>query len=556
MQKGVCDSMKGKLLALAKAAVFLCLGAVIFWKVQDILIPNWTTTEYKVERLDQKRLPTFDVLFLGPSHVHSGISPMELYRDYEICSLNLGTMGQPMGVSCFLLERAYDNYSFEVVFLDVGCLFLTDNMYGGQDMNNRWRSVLDSLAPGSLKYSMAKDYAENSWSDGFLSAMLPLFTYHTNWTALTAASFHPSGAARDYDLGQDIYSKTVPAAAHYTPENIDYATNYIHNFHSGKMTEAVDGIVTTKTIEEDLDTTSIPDENLEYLLKIANLCKAHGTKLVLFKVPTMRPPQWYASAWTRVKSGFVSQIAQQYGLEFWDLQFDADIGLSRADTFDGGVHLNSIGAEKVSNYIGARIMEEQLVAPKADPIYDKYLRKYQKVFSVVQLQTTGSFYEYLDFLKKQGENWTVLIAASDDYMLGATDEDLEALREFGLPVATSGEFRDSYIGIVSEGKTMYEAVSDYKLEHRAQIAGNNVSMVSKNGWILNPGRSIRVNGIERSMAGTGLNFVIYDNETGCVLDSVVIDNSAQRNLTRNQNVTQAFLSSYEAALCAEGSASK
>ena len=366
------DGMREKMSALVKVVLFLCLGAVMFWKVQDIFIPNWTTTEYKVERLDQKRLPGVDVLFLGSSHVQSGLSPMELYQDSKIRSFNMGTMGQPTGVSYFLLERAYEDYSFDAVFLDVSGLFITGEPHVEQLVNNFWRCVLDSLAPGAFKYTMAKRYAENSWSDGFTSAMLPLFVYHTNWAALTAESFHPSGVSHDYDLGQDIYGRTVPAAAHWTPENIDYATNYIHNFHSGEISESVDGIITTKAIEEDLGTTSIPDENLEYLLKIAELCKTHGTRLILFKVPTMAPPQWYAGAWTRVKSELVSQIAQQYELEFWDLQFGADIGLSLADTIDGGFHLNSIGAEKVSNYIGARIIEERLTAPKADPVYDQY----------------------------------------------------------------------------------------------------------------------------------------------------------------------------------------
>ena len=68
------DGMREKMSALVKVVLFLCLGAVMFWKVQDIFIPNWTTTEYKVERLDQKRLPGVDVLFLGSSHVQSGLS--------------------------------------------------------------------------------------------------------------------------------------------------------------------------------------------------------------------------------------------------------------------------------------------------------------------------------------------------------------------------------------------------------------------------------------------------------------------------------------------------
>ena len=174
---------------------------------------------------------------------------------------------------------------------------------------------------------------------------------------------------------------------------------------------------------------------------------------------------------------------------------------------------------------------------------------------MVQLQTTCNFYEYLSVLSQNKQDWTILVAVADDYMLGSTGEDIAALKKLGLILIEKGEFRDSYIGIISEGKTVYEAVSDYELEHEARIAGNDVSMASKNGWILNPGCSIKVNGTERAIVGTGLNFVIYDNETGCVLDSIVFDNSAQRNPTRNQNWSNIFLRSYETALCAEGSAS-
>lgn len=548
--------MREKVAPWAKTVLFLCLGAVIFWKIQDIIMPSFGVDEYKVARLESNDVPDFDILFLGSSHAFNGVSPMELYKEHKVRSFNLSTRGQSIGVSYFLLEETFRRHSFEAVFLDASTFFVDEKTYTGQELNSYWRYVLDNLKPGPSKYNMAKDYVTNSWSDGFLSAVFPILAYHSNWTALTEENFFPSASVHDYDLGQAVISETVPAPAHFTPENIDYATNYIHCIHSGMTIEAVDGSITTKTVEEELDTTSISEENLKYFLSIKKLCEKHGTKLVLFKVPTMRPPQWYNAAWTRVKSELVSELAQQYGLEFWDIQFGADIELSLTeDTCDAGYHLNALGAAKVTDYMGARIMEEQLATSKTDPVYDQYLRKYQQVFTVVQLQTTCNFYEYLSVLSLNKQDWTILVAVADDYMLGSTGKDIAALKKLGFILIEKGGFRDSYIGIISAGETLYEAVSDYELEYEGRIAESDVSIHSKNGWIQGPGCSIKINGVGQAISGVGLNFVVFDNKTGCVLDSIVFDNSAQRNPTRNQNWSNIFLRSYETALCAEGSAS-
>lgn len=541
--------MKKRMLTVLKPVLFLLLGLAMLWKVQGVMMPNWPMNEQSIAAIESGRVPAFDVLFLGASHVQCGVSPMELYEKYGIRSFNLAGAGQMISGSYFLLEQAYESYDIETVFLDVSTMFIDESTHSESLINGYWRWILDNLPFGSLKYRMAKEYASNKWSDGFLSAMLPILSYHTSWSSLTAENFRKLDGV-SYHLGQAMWGKIVPTPAHYTLENIDYATNFIHEFHSGRKVETINGTASTEIIEKDLDTTSISDLNLAYLLKIKLLCEEHGSNLILFKVPTMRPPQWSSNAWTRVKLEMISELAKQHGLEFWDLQFNSELSLSLAtDSWDGGVHLNMLGAEKVSDYIGARIIGQHLAFRKTGPDYDKNLAIYQKVSQTVKLQTIGNFREYLRFLKESGADWTIVVAATDDYTLGLTEEIVSDLKNFGLPLITESEFRDSYIGVISSGETVYEAISDYELEYEIELPGARAAIMSKNGWMQDPGCSIRINGTEYSQSINGLNIVVYDHETGCVLDTVSFNINEHEAVICNQDTNNSLLRGYESALC-------
>lgn len=547
--------MKKRILLFIKPALFLLLGAVMFCGIQDIFTPRWnnnlqdgrTVTGIKI--LD---VPHLDALFLGTSSVRLGISPMELYKQYGIVSYDLGTSAQQVSGSYFLLKEAYQTHSIDTVFFDVSAMFFNEVDYTTAEINPAWRYILDNLDFGPLKIQMAKEYAEYGWSDGFFAAIFPIIKYHSSWDALAKENFNPPKKMNYYSFGQNVYSQYV--ASPHSMEDIEYAARFLYEYTTGKLIEKSGNAVSSLQIGKELYRPAITAENLAYFLKIINLCEAHHSQLILLKIPTNQLPQYYRSAWTSVKSDIITELSMNYELKFLDLQYDIDgLVTFETDTTDAGIHLNALGAKKISNYLGEYMINQGLAQPRRELVYDEALEKYEKVFSVVELQTTTDFQEYLSYLKTHGGNWTVSISTGDEYVLGLSDSDHSALRDLGLEVINQGEFRDSYVALVSRGQTLYEAVSDYEIVHEAQVDGVLFTLASRNGWLTPPGASIRVDGVEHCWSAVGLNIVVYDHETNCVIDAVAFNtNQAEKPCTRNQGKMNQYLRAYESTLCFGG----
>ena len=148
------------------------------------------------------------------------------------------------------------------------------------------------------------------------------------------------------------------------------------------------------------------------------------------------------------------------------------------------------------------------------------------------------------------ENRTIIFAAAHDYVMGLEPEDFAALEDLGLSLVTQGEALQSYIGIISNGETLYEAISDYELIHEEAIPGGTIQVSSRNWWNLNPGASIIINGTEYSLSGRGLNIVVYDHETDCVIDNAAFDTfDPTKPVMRDEIWKNSMLRNYESALC-------
>lgn len=542
--------MKKKVVSIVKPIIFLMLGAAMLWRLQKVLMPDFSASvaPHMLSGIDALEIEDLDAVFLGASHVYLGVSPMELYDQHGLRTYVLGSGGQPIEASYFLLEKAYETHNFGAVFLDVSTLF--QNGESTPDLINGWRYVLDQLEFGQRKIRMACEYAENEWSDGFLSAIVPIIKYHSNWTQLTEHSFHTETETFDYALGQILPTMYVPSSV--TLEDVELETAALFAY-SGKAVVSTEGTVTSTAIDQPLYMPGIPDGNLKYLLKIRDLCASHGSRLILFKVPTRQLPQTYPGAWTSVKSGVVSALAEEYQLPFLDIQYSAPALLDfEKDTMDGGRHLNAIGAAKVSNYIGEYMQEQGLAEPERNDVYDSLLEQYKKVFPVVELQTTTDFSSYLARLKEAGDHWTVVVSAAKNYVGGMVDEDYQLLSDFGLELIEEGGVRDSYIGVVSKGETIYESYSDYPVYYNDRIEGSGFSAVSVNEWLAGAGASIQIDGQEYSLSGTGLNIVVYDHETGLVVDAVSFDTTMpEKSCYRQQTLNYYYLLEYQAAIKGE-----
>ena len=108
---------------IVKIVAFFVIGIMLFFAVQGIFIPKWYSdgaTNRVLSGFFALENDTAEVLFLGTSHMGSGVSPMKIYEDTGIVSYNLATSGQPLECSYFLLKEAFKTQSPKVVFLDAG----------------------------------------------------------------------------------------------------------------------------------------------------------------------------------------------------------------------------------------------------------------------------------------------------------------------------------------------------------------------------------------------------------------------------------------------------
>lgn len=123
----------------------------------------------------------------------------------------------------------------------------------------------------------------------------------------------------------------------------------------------------------------IPDGNLSYLERIIALCDEYGAKLIFVSFPTR-------TSWHGAKHNSAQEVAEQYGIEFLDLNTE-DLGIDwETESRDGGQHLNNSGAKKVSLYLAEYLMKTGLVPDhrndekyeKWDIAYEKYERNLEK----------------------------------------------------------------------------------------------------------------------------------------------------------------------------------
>ena len=96
----------------------------------------------------------------------------------------------------------------------------------------------------------------------------------------------------------------------------------------------------------------------KYLDKMTALCEEKGIELILIKAPSLYPywyPEWEAQ---------VEEYAAARGLRYLNfLELGEDTGIDYStDTYDGGLHMNLSGAEKLSRYLG-RMLTEELGVP-------------------------------------------------------------------------------------------------------------------------------------------------------------------------------------------------
>ena len=306
-------------------SVFLGLGLVVLgslWLLQRLLMPKYMgdivegalISEYYKETTDH------DVIFVGDCEVYENFSPITMWEDYGITSYIRGSAQQLIWQSYYLLEETLEYEKPEAVVFNVLSM-----KYDTPQKEAYNRMTLDGM-----KWSKSKvdDIRASMMEDEeFADYVFPILRYHSRWQELTSDDFKYLFTRRP--VSQSGYYMRIdvkPAQTFPKPKKL---ANYEFGENSWK-----------------------------YLEKMRKLCEGKGIQLILVKAPSLYP------AWYDEWEDQIEEYAKTYELPYYNfLELTDEVGIDfTKDTYDGGLHLNLSGAEKMGAYFG-KILREEFQVP-------------------------------------------------------------------------------------------------------------------------------------------------------------------------------------------------
>ena len=568
-----------------KMVLFLLIFCVLFYIAQRIVLYEWNypldSEDHggKFREYNSLEDNTVDVIFEGTSHVQYGVNPSQLYKERHIIAYNGSISANRMAPMYYHLKDMLEKQHPYLVMIDVSPLYL--NYFNDPP----WRKVLDlnltldyeklqaaakysdeylaneekktveaegsaqkkKLSLGHIINEQSEDQAysddeakanELSKSKNFstivstfirkfeieLGAILPFYKYHERWTSLAKADFEIDPPYPYYGKGY-VYT-TMINHAWATKQSVNQAVTDVTAEATYPEYELIGDKHMIKVLETETYRDTPDEAEMGWLIKIKELCDQHNVELQLMKVPVITTLRDYESSWTKARSNKVHEIAKEMGIGFCDMVYDYNVEIDQMTDFrDNGMHLNYYGAKKVTSFLGNYIENVCGIKSRLDRYYNHVLPMYNKIDDVAMLQSYTNGKKYLTALNNEKHGKTIFFAVRGLYGSAFSEKQQKLLNALGLQVEYNGAFgENSYIGVIQNGKSIYEAMSALPVEIEFALDEDHtvtlLSVGADTANSRNPQASIKIDGVEYALNGRGLNIVVYDNTTGIVVDTL------------------------------------
>lgn len=495
--------MKSKHKTLVRVVLFSLVFVLLFSFANSFFQPAWSdwNNYYTTNGFYEEPKQTIETLFLGASIVTSGVTPMELYDNFGMCSYNLATEQQPMLGSYYWLEEVYRLHSetLKTVVLDVSAV-----RSGSKE--SFYHKALDSMKFSSVKLRAVRDHVGNNLED-ILSFLLPIVAYHDRWSSIDETDF--AKYSYDADKGTRGYY-------------------FIKKSYSSKSSEEI--VVKDTVLDENAEPDKLKEDSLYYLEQIVNFCEEKGLNLLLIKTP--------ANNWSSSLHNAVVAVAEELGATFIDLNYSPVYDeLNYIHLYDSadGKHVNYYGASKVTKWLGNYIVKEFGATDvrgleKYAHMEEQLVEYNTRVTQNVNLRESTDVSEYLEVALS--EDNTVFIEVKYDCSKSLTSQQRAYFASIGLEKASEIGWGDSYLAVIENGNVLYEeikAATDSEDAESISYSGklkNGKSYTISSGGI-NHGTlaSCVIDGTEQAKNACGWNITVYSNTLNEVIDNAAFDTS-------------------------------
>lgn len=428
-----------------------------------------------MEQVNNLEKNTVDVVFTGPSHTYCGIDPNVFWDEYGISAFDMSISGMDMYCTYYYLKEFLKRQSPKIVFVET-----SNYAYGGhQIQGNVYRAVLSMpnrrYAKNIIDTSVATSFVDNKDSETY-KLVWPII--HTRYKELKKFDFVENPLNR-YGLG-------------YTTE-----------FDIAEVSINCDAL-------EYSDVVDLSDEQVEWIDKIVDLSKKNNFELIFFNTPATVNYDEQA-----ICNSIYSYVQECYDLTCFDTnRLINEIGLDVSYDFSDFNHLNSYGAQKVSDYF-------------AQYLHNNYSLSDHRGAEEYKYWNECSYYNsrlWLDYELYEEESRKRLVkgAASNDNLLtvfsvnedtdemwGLVEEEVEEY--LGI---TSDEVQDGCLIVMLDGERIWSAADD-NWSFRYRLSSDTYLMIDcsfdENGKIKSKIYVGKGGCVSTDMKGTYL--TIYDLDT-------------------------------------------
>lgn len=310
--------MKEKWKTVMKISFSVLAIFVTLFLLQRILVPKYATeivegamiAEYYREEKDH------DVIFIGDCEVYENFSPQILWDDFGINSYIRGSAQQLIWQSYYILEDTLRYEIPKVVIFNVQSM-----QFDRPDKEAYNRMTIDGMKWSRAK--MGAIAASMTEKESYLDYVFPILRYHFRWNDITSEDLE--------------YMFNTPSVSH-------------NGYYMRVDTRPAENVPTGKPLAD----YRFGEVDYEYLDRLTKICRVNDIELVLVKAPSLYP-YWY-DQWEKQ----IEEYAEENNLLYINfLEQTDEIGLDFSkDTYDGGLHMNLSGAEKITKYLGEVLMKE------------------------------------------------------------------------------------------------------------------------------------------------------------------------------------------------------
>lgn len=355
--------------------ILISIGIIflLFAGLQRLVQPKYASdvTEGNFTAEYYEETTNHDVILIGDCEVYENIDPMYLWSQYGITSYIRGNAQQLAWQSYYLLEDTLRTETPKVVIYNVQALTHAEPQreeYNRMTLDGmRWSAAkLNAIQVSMCKGEHMVDY------------LFPLLRYHSRITELTSDDFtYYWSRRRSSHNGYYMRVDVLPAS-----ESDVADPSWLSGDSEEEDEEIEDPWAEVEgAAEEGEETFPVSDTKegepfgslpMEYLERMRLLCEEKGIQLILMKAPSLSPV-WYDS-----DNQQVTDYAEKYHLpyiNFYELLEETGLDYEK-DTYDGGLHMNLSGADKLSEYLGALLRKTYHIADHRGE--DSYRRVYKE----------------------------------------------------------------------------------------------------------------------------------------------------------------------------------